>query len=192
MKTKLITAPSSTPVSVAELKTHCIITFDEDDAYIEALLSAAIIYLEGVTGRKFITQTWRLFLDFWPGGAEIVLPFGECSGVDSITFKDRDGNQTVWDPSNYIVDTDSVPGRVVIAFDESWPSEELYRVNPIEITFDTGYGELSSDVTESVRHAIKILVCHWYTNREIVVTGLAVSNIPKTVDSLIWPNRLFT
>lgn len=191
MKTKLITAPEATPVSVAELKTHCRITFDEDDTYVEALLAAAIIHLEGITRRKFITQKWELFLDCWPGGAEIILPYGDCSAVDSVVYKDRDGNPTTWDASNYVVDTDSVPGRIVIAYDESWPAETLYEVNPISVTFDTGYGTVGTDVSEALRHAIKILVCHWYENREVVATGTIVQNIPKTVDALIWPCRLF-
>jgi len=191
MKTVLITAPTATPVSVAELKTHCRITIDDDDDYVEALLGSAVAHLEGVIGRKFIKQTWKLLLDSWPGGAEIVLPFGNCIDVDTIIYKDRDGTPTEWAEASYVVDTESVPGRVVIAYDESWPSDVLYNVNPIAVTFDTGYGTAGTHVPEALRHAIKILVCHWYENREVIVTGSVVQNIPKTVDALIWPYRLF-
>jgi len=191
MKTKLITAPSVAPVTVTELKAHCRVTFDDDDVYIQALLDAAIMHLEGVAGRKFITQKWKLFLDAWPGGAEIVLPYGDCSAVDSITYKDRDGVQATWASSKYVVDTDSVPGRVVIAYDESWPAETLYNVNPIEVIFDSGYGGTADDIPEDLKHAIKFLVCHWYENREVITTGTIVAPIPKTVDALIWKHRLF-
>ena len=191
MKTVLISAPEATPVSVEELKTHCRITIDDDDDYVEALLNASVVYLEGVMGRKFIKQTWKLLLDNWPGGAEIVLPFGNCIDVDSVIYKDRDGTPIEWAEASYVVDTESVPGRVVIAYDESWPSDVLFNVNPIAVTFDTGYGTAGENVPEALRHAVKILVCHWYENREVIVTGSIVANIPKTVDALIWPHRLF-
>lgn len=190
MKTRLITAPSAKPISVAELRSHCRIDTDDDDIYISGIIEAAVAHVENITGRKLITQTWDLYLDNWPGGAEFELPFGKLQSVASITYKNQAGESTEWDSADYIVDTDSFLGRVVIGYDKSWPSDSLYNVNPITVRFVCGYGT-AADVPASLKHAVKLLAAHWYENREPVVVGSITANIPMTVDALIWPHRIF-
>lgn len=193
MKTVLAIAPTTTPVSLAEVKTHLRVTETDEDGYITGLIGGAVGYVENVTGRKLITQTWKYLLDEWPRDAEMVLPFGGCSAVNSIKYKGQDGSEATWSADYYTVDTESIPGRVVIAYDASWPSEALYSVNPISVEFVTGYGAASA-VPAGLKHAIKILVAHWFENRDIIVVGSSVDNnavLPKTADALIWPYRLF-
>ncbi len=191
MKTVLVTKPATTAVDLEEIKMHCRVDLDDEDTYLEGLVLSATEDVEQVTGRKLITQTWKLLFNEWPGGAEIILPFGECVSVSSIKYIDVDGVEATWDEENYIVDTDSVPGRVVIGYDKSWPSGQLYSVNPIVVEFVTGYGA-AVDVPEKIKHAIKMIVKHWHENREPVLVGASVANIPLTVDRLLWPFRLFT
>lgn len=190
MKTVLKTAPAALAVSVDEIKAHCRITSTVEDTYLETLINAATEHVEQITGRKLVSQTWKLLLDEWPGDAEITLPFGECSAVSSIKYTDSDAVETTWSDSDYVVDTDSVPGRVVIGYGLSWPSVELLHVNPIVVEFVSGYGGADA-VPAALKHATKLLVGHWYENREPVVLGTIVANIPLTVDRLIWPFRLF-
>ena len=190
MKTVLITAPTALAVSVDEIKAHCRITSAEEDTYLETLITTAIEHIEQITGRKLVSQTWKLLLDEWPGDAEITLPFGECSAVNSIKYTDREGVATTWPAENYVVDKDSTPARVVIGYGLSWPSVELLHVNPIAVEFVSGYG-VAAKVPAPLKHAIKFLVAHWHENRETVVIGQSVSALPITVDRLIWPFRLF-
>jgi len=191
VKTVLITGPANPAITLDEAKRHLIVDHENDDLYITSLLAAAVEHLEKITGRKFIEQEWKLLLDEWPGNAEIELPFGGCKSVDSIIYKEQDGTPVTWDVANYVVDTESVPGRVVIGYDKSWPSVALFNVNPIAITFITGYGNTASKVPDSLKHAVKLLVAHWYEQREIIITGSSVAKVPTTVDALIWPFRLF-
>ena len=190
MKTAIVTAPAATPVTVEEFKIHQRISVDSEDTYLEGLIKSATNHLEAICNRKFITQTWKLFLDDWPGDAEIELPFGKTSSVASVTYKDENGTEATFSSDDYTVDTDLIPGRVVIGYDKSWPTGDLFNVNPIAVTFVCGYG-LAADVPDDIKHAIKLLVAHWYENREPVVVGTIVSNIPKTIDALIWTHRLF-
>lgn len=190
MKTVLVTEPDTIPVSVTEFKTHHRVDGSDSDDYITALLGAAVAHLEEICNRKFITQTWKLYLDEWPDDAEIELPYGKTGSVTSIVYKDQEGNNTTLDSSAYSVDTDLVPGRIVIGYDQSWPSETLFNLNPISITFTCGYGD-ASDVPADIKHAIKLLAAHYFENREPIVTGTTVSKIPDTVDALIWNHRLF-
>lgn len=193
MKTTIVTAPAIIPVSVVDFKTHQRVDGSTEDTYIESLIKKATKHLEEICNRKFITQTWKLFLDDWPGDAEIELPYGKTQSVTSITYKDQDGGSATFASDNYTVDTDLVPGRVVIGYDKSWPTTTLFNVNPITVTFVCGYGDTSSDVPDDLRHAIELLAAHWYENREPVITGrdAATVNLPYAIDALIWNHRIF-
>lgn len=192
MTLKLVTGPTVEPVSLAEAKTHLRVDIDDDDAYISGLIAAAREYLEGATRRAFLTQTWRLSLDAWPWPpAQIELPLPPLQAVNSIKYRDSDGTQTTVDSGDYIVDTDSEPGRIVLDYGESWPSETLYPANPIQIEFEAGYGDAATDVPQYLRQAVLLLVGHWYENREPVVIGTVHKELPLAVDSLIYLHRAY-
>jgi uncharacterized phiE125 gp8 family phage protein len=52
-----------------------------------------------------------------------------------------------------------------------------------------GYGTTATSVPMPIRHAIKLLVGHWYANREEAQTEVP-QRIAMGVDSLIAPYRL--
>lgn len=188
---KQTVAPAVEPVTVAEMKRHLRVDIDDDDGFIEGLIAAGRDYLEKVAWRAFITQTWRLSLDGWPAGDEIELPRPPLQSVTSIVYTDSDNNATTWAASNYIVDTDSEPGRVVLAYGASWPGVTLRPANPIQITYVAGYGDDGSAVPVSYQQALKLLVGHWYENREATIAGTIAREIPLAVDSLLWLDRVF-
>jgi uncharacterized phiE125 gp8 family phage protein len=66
---------------------------------------------------------------------------------------------------DYIVDTNSEPGRIVLPYDGSWPSDTLYPVNPINIEYVAGYGT-STNVPKTIKQAMKLIVGDLYENRE--------------------------
>lgn len=185
-------APAVEPLSLDEAKLHLRVDIGDDNELITALIVAARQYVEGATNRALISQTWRLSLDYWPYANCIRLPKPPLQSVTSLVYLDEDGNQTTWDASNYIVDTDSEPGRLVLADDASWPSLTLYPSNPIRVTYVAGYGDEGSDVPEHLRLALKLLIGHWYENREAIVsTGAVPKEIPLAVESLINLHRVF-
>lgn len=188
MRLKLITDPAEEPVSLTEAKAHLRVDIDDDDTFIASLITAAREYVEGAAHRAFVTQTWRLNLDEWPGDDEIELPRPPLQSVTSITYKDSDGTTTTWSSSEYEVDTDSEPGRVKLAYGYSWPSATLAATNPIKITFVAGYGD-AEDVPQKWKQAILLLLGHWYENREATIAGTIQRSIPLAVDSLIWLDR---
>jgi uncharacterized phiE125 gp8 family phage protein len=190
-RVKQTVAPASEPVSLTDAKAHLRVDIDDDDDFISGLIAAARQYTETTTRRAFISQTWRLSLDNWPAGDEIELPKPPLASVSSIVYKDADGASTTWATSNYIVDTDSEPGRIVLANGASWPTVSLYPVNPIQITFVAGYGAAGSSVPQYLRQAVKLLVSHWYENPEATKEGSALQEIPFGVESLIYLNRAY-
>ncbi len=65
---KLITPPSSEPISVADMKTQLQVdsTFTDDDALIADMISSAREEIEAITGRAIMPQQWLLATDWWP------------------------------------------------------------------------------------------------------------------------------
>lgn len=187
---KLVTGPAKEPLATDQLRHHLRVDIRDDDTYLDNLVIAARRYFEGTTKRALITQTWRANLEAWPDENEISLPRPPLQSVTSLVYKDAAGDPTTWDASNYIVDTDSEPGRIVLASDASWPSLTLYPVNPITVTFVAGFGDDSSDIPEQMKLCLQMLVGHWYENREPISFGTP-KMIPFTIESLIWLNRFF-
>lgn len=188
MALKRTVDPASEPVSLDEAKLHLRVDGDDEDDFIAGLLVAAREYFEETTRRALISQTWRLSLDEWPD--EIELPKPPLVSVTSITYKDDVGAQTTLSSSVYLVDTESEPGRIVLASGQSWPAGTLYPVNPIQVTYVAGYGAATA-VPERMKQAIKLLLGHWYENREATVAGTIMKEIPLGIDSLIWLNRVY-
>jgi uncharacterized phiE125 gp8 family phage protein len=192
LRLKRTTNPSEEPVNLAEAKSHLRIDISEDDTLIETLLQAAREYVEETTHRALVTQTWTLGLENWPRGDRIALPRPPLISVTSVVYVDSDGDSNVFAAANYNVDTVCEPGELVLAYGCSWPSATLRPMAPITVTYQAGYGGAAS-VPQHLKQAILLLTAHWYENRESTVTGAGVlsSEIPFTVESLIWLNRVF-
>lgn len=189
MKTQLITAPDRAALSTDTLKDHLRITSDSEDAYLSGLCEVATARAEDLTGQKFINQAWRLYLDQWPAGGVITLPFGTLQSVTSIKYKDQAGDESTVDAATYLVDPAAKPGRIVLAYNQAWPTATLYESNPIYIDFITGFGAGVADIPAPLRQAMLLLAAHYYESREPIVVGTIVSRVPETVDALLWPYR---
>ena len=96
MKCALITAPTIEPVSLEELRIHLRLDYDiEEDESLDALVESCRGYVEDFTRRALLTQTWDYYLDEFPSGNYIKLPFGNLQSVTRITYKESD-----WDGTN--------------------------------------------------------------------------------------------
>lgn len=186
----LQTAPTVEPVTSTEAKAHLRVTTTDDDTYITTLISVARKHVETITNRALINQTWDYFLDDFPTKDRIVIPLSKLSSVTSVKYTDSDNAQTAFASGSYIVDTNTDPGQIVLAYGESWPSYTPRPINAVEIRFVAGYGAAASAVPEGIKQAILLLISHWYENREPVNIGNIVSVIPETVNALLWPYRV--
>lgn len=197
MTLKLITAATESPVSLDELKLHCAITADTDNATLESKLAAATEWLAGDLGRAFITSTWELALPTFPihhwscPHWFIELPLGNLQSVDSITYRDSSGavnsfttyrayrTYTPADPlANPIVPGDGTSdcgiGRVCPAYGVSWPSVTLDVGESVVIRFTCGWDSAAS-VPTPIKHAICMVAEHFRRNTSAVVTGMSAS-----------------
>ena len=189
LQVKVVTPPAVEPITLVEAKLHCKVDVTTDDDLITALIVAAREEVERLTWRALITQTLELILDAWPDSDRLELPRAPLQSVTTVKYKDKTGAETTWSSAEYLVGTDSVPGILALDWDASWPSVDLYPVEPIRIRFVAGYG-LAATVPQSLKQACLLLVAHWYEARE--AGGDTVSEkagIPFGVEALIRSYR---
>ena len=180
-------APEAEPLATAEAKKHCNIDFSEDDTYIDTLIKAARIHCEMYLRRALVNTTFDLTLDCFP--CVIQPPRSPLVSVTSITYLDTNGTSTVLATSEYSVDTKREPGRIYPAYGKAWPSVQSIE-NAITVRFVAGYGATAASVPQTIRHAMLLLVGHWYENRESVVVGTITAELPFAVEALLSGERL--
>jgi hypothetical protein len=82
MKWTVTTAPSSSPVTVNEVATHCRLEEGYDSAYLQGLIDAATEHSQEAMGCSLMARTiTAIFYD----GEKINLPHGPLISISSIT-----------------------------------------------------------------------------------------------------------
>lgn len=200
MALKLVTAPDGYPVTVEDVKSHLRIDHDDDDALIETYLAAAVSHLDGKDGilqRALKPQVWELTYDRFPCGA-FSIPLPPLISVGSIKYDDAEGFEQTVDSDNYVVDDQSVPGRVVPVDGFSWPTT-LQVANAVRVRFTAGYPDQEgvsepapSTVPAAIKHALLLIVGDWYDHRESVsAASLTEIPMPGAVKALLAPYRIY-
>lgn len=185
MGVSLVTPPSGYPVTLAEAKENSRVTSDTEDGLIEGLIAAATGYVERFTDLAIGTRTWMLALDAFSDSIE--LPRGPVQSVGSVKYYAPDGVLMTLSTDVYTVDLTSYRQWIVRNSAESWPAI-LDGINAVQVTYDAGLVEGDLGYAE-VQQAIKLLVSHWYHNREAVSAGNAATELPMGVQALLLPLR---
>lgn len=184
--TLILTAgPAEEPVTLAEAKAFLRLDGTEEDALVTALVTAARATLEAETRRAFVTQSWRLTLDRWPG-REIALPLAPVESIDAITVQVEGGTEAP-DASSYVADLAHEPPRLVVKRGVRMPTPEPDAAG-IAIDFTAGHGG-AADVPEPLRQAVLMLVAHWFETRSPVGFDVSATEIPMMVAALLAPYR---
>jgi len=173
----LVTPPASEPVTLAEAKLWIRQDIDDDDAIISSLISAGRVYAETYQKRQLMPATYKFVLDHFPqgggwfsGGNSIRLPLPKLISVTNVKYVDPSGTlTTLYDADNtsrVLIETVSQPARISPVYSQPWP---VTRTQPgaVQVTYVAGYANAAA-VPESTKTAIKLLVAHWYRNREAV------------------------
>lgn len=193
MALRVITEPTSDPVSVAEALKQCQIDHHEDDTYLRSLIRAATRRVETTLRRAIMPQTLRLSLDRFPcfgidPCAAIELPRPRAVSITTLTYIDDAGVQQTL--ASYQLDTESEPGRLLPAYGASWPSTRC-QPNAVQITYVAGFTS-AAVVPQTIKLAILMLVAHWYAHRESVTEEGNLSETPQAVDFLLAGERVFS
>lgn len=130
---------SAEPVHVEHAKKHCQVDINEDDTYIEGLITAAREKVEEITGRALVTQTLEARLDYFPCTRLLKVPRPPLVSVSSLRYTLSDGSISTIPSAHYIVDPYSSPGRVLLDEDDDWPTDELEPGPAVALRFIAGY-----------------------------------------------------
>ena len=188
MNLKVITAPTVEPISLEEAKLFLRVDHDEEDDLIEALIGAARGHCEDYQRRTIAETTYQLTLDEFPKEKFIKLPNPPLKSVLSVTYTDEEGTVNTFSTDNYIVDSDSEPGRIALKEGKEWATDTLQPVGGVKIQFTAGYG--TGLIPKQTLQAMKMLVGLYYENREAYAIGnVAGVAIPFGVDALLWGHR---
>lgn len=215
MGLKLISAPATTPVSLAEAKAHLRVDFDDDNALIEALIYASTQHVDGPNGflgRALVDQTWDFVLDAFPGAphhgwglrphgrhhrrdGQIEIPLAPLIEILGVYYLDSTGAEQTFSADNYVVDTYSEPGRIVLTTNASWPTTQDVA-NAVRIRFRAGYIDMSmspavDNVPYPIRAAILLHIGDLYEYRETqVADARRIQPLPWAAEQLLRPHRI--
>lgn len=190
---KQTVAPAQEPLTLAEVKHHLRVADDvtEDDAYIAGLTVASRIKAEEYTARAFLTQTWDTRFDGF--ATSLWLPNPPLQSITSIIYLTGAGGGATDTVAStvYGVDTWGPLGRVWLAYGQSWPTP-LATHQSVRVTHVCGYGDNPSDVPETLRQGMLLMIGDMYENRETggVGTVAFAHQMSTTVESLLGPSRI--
>lgn len=184
------TAPTIPVVDLAVLKEHVRIDADltDQDSVLLAYHDAAVAWVEDYTGRSLMTQTWQIACEKF--AEKLWLPrAAPLASVTHVKYYDTANTLTTLSGTIYTVPAFAEPAVILLADTQVWP--DVYdREDAVQVEYVTG-ATTASDVPAPLRHAVQLLVGHWYANRESVIVGTIASETPMAVESLCAPYRLF-
>ena len=187
------TGPAVEPLTVAEAKLHLRVDISDDDAYIGTLITAAREWVEAYLDRTLITTQLILrAAEFPTEELELARPPMVASGTATavvITYTLADTTTATLSTALYRVDRTSTPGNVAPIINGTWPSDVIEDANAVAVTYWAGYGPTSASVPATIRHAMLMLIGHWYDRRSAVLTGTISKPIEFAVESLLASNN---
>ena len=201
----LLQGPTWEPVVPGDMVAHSrIANSDIDNGVVQGFILTARDYFETATKRKIAQQQWLLTVDEFPGRQVddyrpptwrygiFRMPFPPLISVDQVAYIDPavTGGQpfplTILDPSLWMFDAYTEPGRLAPAPFNVWPATNPLAFQAVQVKFTCGYASANL-VPPGMKTAIKLLAAHFYEHRE-ETTEAAISRIPLGLRALISAN----
>ena len=159
--------PMVKPISVAEAKKHLRIEHMDDDGYLDRLVDAAVSYVDanGVLGKPIIVR--KFVLEFtekptWP----VRLPFSNFTELENIKVI-QDGTLVTLENDDFQIGSDGDFRTVSPIKGTDWPVADDVPY-AYQICYKAGMSGNAGGVPETIKHALLLLVAHWYEHREAV------------------------
>jgi len=165
---RIVTPPTSEPVTIAEAKAQLHIGASDDahDTELAAFIAAAREEWERDTSAALINRTIEHRLPAFQDTIKLtVLP---VVTVASVKYIDEAGAEQTVSSANYYLDSDEV--RFLDTFVK--PATQK-RSEAVRITYTAGYGDDSKYCPELDRMAIKLNLAYRFENRDMMVSDTA-------------------
>jgi hypothetical protein len=213
------TPPTLEPLTLYEAKRHLKMDdYSDDDAHIQDWIRAARMTIEAHYNLALLPQTLQLVLDgffqptaeratwlpatgTWLGTWGSVGVWGSglvnawsvleltppLQSITSVQYLDPSSILQTMPTANYGIDKSTFPGRLYPTIGHTWPITAPLP-GAVQITFAAGYQSQAS-VPDDIKAAIRLLLGHFYANREQVVMSIGRAgkaiDLPRGVDQLM-------
>lgn len=191
----LITAATHEPVDLTEAKTFLRVDHPTEDAFIEAMITSARVWVETYTQRTLCHQTWEFqYRDFPQLRLPLFIPHAPASSVTSITYLDGDNASQTWASTNYALRTLAGPtagrGWIEVSDAVDYPTLSSEAEYPVTVRATCGYGANASSVPAGIKAAVYLLLGDLYSSRQETIVGAVSSKAQTTIEKLLGPYRL--
>lgn len=191
MSLTVTTPPEIEPISLESAKVAARVRDSEEDDHIEdELIPTARELVESYLGRTLITTEYELRLPCFPCDG-IVLPKPPLQSVESVSYVAPDGTIVEMDEEDYRVFASGVKPRILPPDGGLWPSTQSGNPEAVTVAFTCGYGDAPDDVPHRARSACRRLVALWHREREPVLVGAGVAELPLDVKDLLSPLKIW-
>lgn len=160
----IVTPPSVEPVTLDDALEHCHANSGVEDNWFNRIIKAARIEAESFQRRAYIEQTLQLSFDQVPN-FPIYLPRPPLIDVTGISVFDMENVETALTLTDFLIDTDSQPGRIMANYDFSYPGISNREMKSMVITYKAGYGSDASTVPDDVKNAMLFYIGYLYDHR---------------------------
>jgi uncharacterized phiE125 gp8 family phage protein len=163
MAYKKTVPPATEPFTLAEAKNFLQIDdFEDDDDLITALIEAVRIDTEEYLNRCLIQTTIQEYFPVFE--PQMFLSLNPVLSIDEIIYTDQNGtSQTL---TTYQSDLISEPAFIAPTANTSFPSVQSNIVNPIRVTYKSGFGTTADDIPKNIKQAMLLMLRDNYDNRE--------------------------
>lgn len=152
----------------------------DEDTVITAYINAAVQYCENYCSKLFVNRqvsySLKNYDDFY-FDLNFVMPI-----ADGVKFRKNNGdNHTIVMTPNDDFVVDLQPSMIRFINPPTIGENDL---NPVQVVVMAGLPP-----TDNIKQAVRMLVAHYYEQRNAVVVGSVVSTVPMGVDALLNTDR---
>lgn len=172
------TAPTKDILSIQDARRHCKIDDTLSDIELQSFLWAALVKIQEDMRLSILPRTMTAYFDGFSDPLKLI--WGPLAAVSSVKYFDADDAEQTVSASDYYV-ASYTNARFKIVPKTSWPATKDGRPNSVIVEFTCGYAA----VPENIKQAARLLVGHYYENREAVIVGTIGSELPMAYNSLV-------
>lgn len=191
---RTLVAASAEPLTLVQARLQCKVdAFDTgtsppshpDDSLIEALITAARETVENFTLTILTDAVYEYRCASFGGG--LLLPRGPVDSVDWVRYLDSDEQEQTLATSVWYLDDNPWQAMIGLKKNQVWP--EVYRRDDaVRIRFSGGFRS-PNPMPQQLLQAMKLMIGHWYRNRENAVVGTIITDIPLGAQVLMMMHR---
>jgi uncharacterized phiE125 gp8 family phage protein len=176
-------APIEMPITLADARMQCMLDDDitDEDILIGSFIAAATDHCENFIGGALVQQQKTYYGKLY---REIILS-SKIISVESFSYVDTSGAVQQLAGNDFYIDRSQTLNALTPV--NEWPNVNQIHPQPIIIEFTCGYGDAAA-VPEGVKQAIRLLVGHWFRNRDAESASIS-SSVQSSVRSLLAPYR---